>query len=552
MKWKNLKDIARSNYGQDGVYFISDGEVDIVLKAPESPCAELFLAFTANTFGLKTPEITVVYLEKPEYKNIIKAIKSYVDRSNNSLSISQQRESEKSQAEQDLELMEKRSLNLDSSPIFFVMEDLRGFSLRDVSQEDFEIWYGRDENITSQGEKLFTDLGKLLVLDLLVRNIDRFILWNLPGIGAIESALGNIGNIFIRDENKELVVIDSLMDRNIDASTYGNAVKDILSRTISGEADNLVDRAQETIALIGYEVKKNGRTLILQGVREGMKTLDMLNQGEALNEIKKLSLEQLPKSEQNNIDAIFEFIKKTGAEISSLFAEISERQPLRDSILQVGRQLKQDACNLSIPVLYSTKEALKAIASITEGNYNPTASTSISPPKVNNLDELQSERSAISAILQVPQALDDMILRGFTSECLINPQHREICVAAVEYHGEHGEVNLPNIRNRLSNDAVATATTIVENTNASLLSPLDVGRLITFNQRRDLVDIAEQLELAAVDSNCSNDDLLRFLDESKRAIRETENRSPRLPELMINEGQAEPERSPKKNSSKGR
>ncbi len=230
---------------------------------------------------------------------------------------------------------------------------------------------------------------------------------------------------------------------------------------------------------------------------------------------------------------------------------VPERQPLRDSILQVARQLKQDACDLSIPLLYSTKETLKAIASITNGNHNPTVPTvTTTSPRVNNLDELQLERSAISAILQVPQALDDMILRGFTSECLINPQHREICSAAVDYHGEHGEVNLSNIRNRLSKDAATTATSLVENTNASILLPLDVGRLITFNQRRDLVDIAEQLELAAVDSSCSNDDLRRVLDESKRAIRETEGRSPRLPELTINESQPEPK--PKKNSSKGR
>ncbi len=227
---------------------------------------------------------------------------------------------------------------------------------------------------------------------------------------------------------------------------------------------------------------------------------------------------------------------------------IPERQPLRDAILQVARQLKRDACDLSQAVLDASKKTSNTIASITEGNYDSPTPTVTSLPKLNNLDELQSERAAISAILQVPQALDDMLLRGFTSECLINPQYREICVAAVEYHGEHGEVNLANIRDRLSNDTAATATAIVENTNASPCSPIDVERLIAFDRRRELVNIAERLESAAFDLSYSNDDLFRVLDESEIAIRATEDRS----RSIVNEEQPQTERSPKKNSSKGR
>ena len=249
---------------------------------------------------------------------MIEALKPYIEESNAALRAAQEREHKKSENERDLELMEKRTLDLESLPTFFLMEDLEGRSLRDVTQQDLEDWYGEDENLKAEGQKFFTDLGKLLVFDVLIRNVDRFIFWQLPGIGEVESALGNLGNIFIRDATRELAVIDSLTDRNIEAADYANAVKEILARTLNASPDNLVDRGQETLELTGYEVKENGKKLILQGVREGINNLHNLTQGETLEQIKQESLQQLPKSEERKIDALLQFIKKVGEQMAIL------------------------------------------------------------------------------------------------------------------------------------------------------------------------------------------------------------------------------------------
>ncbi len=315
MKWEQLEYVIRSEYGQDGIYFISDGEKRQVLKAPETPDAELFLTFLANSFGLNTPAVRVIRPNSLEYIDMIEAIKPYIENSNASLRAEQEQEHNKSEYEQNLELMEKRELDLETLPPFFLMEDIGGRSLRDFTQQDLKSWYGDDENLNPKGQKIFNDLGKLLVFDVLIRNIDRFVFWKLPGIGEIESALGNLGNIFIKDETKELFVIDSLTDRNVEIAEYANAVKEILDRTLLSLPDNLVDRGQETLELTGYEVKDNGRPLILQGVRESINYIQELNKGVILEQIKRESLQQLSQSEEKKIDALLQFVKKIGERI---------------------------------------------------------------------------------------------------------------------------------------------------------------------------------------------------------------------------------------------
>lgn len=322
MKWKQLQYVIRSEYGQDGVYFVNDRERRQVLKAPESPYAELFLTFLAKSFGLNTPTFRAIRPDSSEYTSMIEALKPHIEESNASLRAAQEQEYKKSDSERNLELIEKRTLDLESLPTFFLMEDLGGRSLRDVTQQDLEDWYGEDEVLNLIGQKFFTDLGKLLVFDILIRNVDRFIFWKLPGIGEIESALGNLGNFFIRDETKELTVIDSLSDRNVEVADYANAVKEVLAKTLNALPDNLVDRGQETLELTGYEVKDNARTLMLQGIREGVNHLQILNKGKTLEQIKHESMQQLSESEEKKIDALFQFIKRIGEQITT-FAIVS-------------------------------------------------------------------------------------------------------------------------------------------------------------------------------------------------------------------------------------
>jgi Actin-fragmin kinase, catalytic len=309
MEWASIESITRSAHGQDGVYFVDDGEEIIVLKAPENPSTELFLTLLATEFGFSTPTIAVIHAEQSAYKNIYTAIEPYIELSNLIIDTARRQEKTKSQSEQDLEIIDKNTLDLKTSPILFQMERLKGLALRDVVCENLEDWYGRDEQITPAGQKFFVDLGKLLVFDVITRNTDRFIFWALPGIGEKESALGNIGNIFIRAKASELIVIDSVADTNVDVDTYGDAVTEILTKTLLGAPDNLVDRGRETIALTGYEVKQHGRALILQGVRVGIQTIETLSRAKTLERVRTLTLTQLPKSQSVKIDSLFKFIK---------------------------------------------------------------------------------------------------------------------------------------------------------------------------------------------------------------------------------------------------
>jgi hypothetical protein len=133
---------------------------------------------------------------------------------------------------------------------------------------------------------------------------------NFPELEKWKVRDSNIGNIFIQDSNKEIIVIDSLTDMNIEVVEYAKAVKEILTRTLNAAPDNLIDRGQQTLELIGYEVKTNSQALILEGVNEGINHLHNLAQGETLEHIKQESLRQLSKEEERKIDTLSLFIKK--------------------------------------------------------------------------------------------------------------------------------------------------------------------------------------------------------------------------------------------------
>ncbi|NJL09359.1 MAG: hypothetical protein HC908_01510 [Calothrix sp. SM1_7_51] len=119
MRWNKLKYVIRSEYGQDGVYFITDGQTKQVLKAPESPYSELFLTLLAHRFDLKIPEIKVIGPKNQQYEEIIRYIKPEIEKSNIKLREAQKQEERKNEYEQDFEILEKCILNLDISPTFF-------------------------------------------------------------------------------------------------------------------------------------------------------------------------------------------------------------------------------------------------------------------------------------------------------------------------------------------------------------------------------------------------------------------------------------------------
>jgi hypothetical protein len=59
MDWASIESITRSEHGQDGVYFLDNGEEIGVLKAPENPSTELFLTLLATEFRFSTPTISI-------------------------------------------------------------------------------------------------------------------------------------------------------------------------------------------------------------------------------------------------------------------------------------------------------------------------------------------------------------------------------------------------------------------------------------------------------------------------------------------------------------
>jgi bacterioferritin (cytochrome b1) len=122
----------------------------------------------AKSFDLDTPEVEAIRPDNQIYEEIVRYLKPDIEKSNLKLREAQKQESQKNQEERDLELIEKRILNLDSSPTFFLMENLKGRSLRDITRKNLTDWYGADEQLNQVGQKFFKDLGKLLVFDVLV------------------------------------------------------------------------------------------------------------------------------------------------------------------------------------------------------------------------------------------------------------------------------------------------------------------------------------------------------------------------------------------------
>jgi hypothetical protein len=112
MRWNDLGYVVRSEYGQDGVYFISDGQTEQVLKAPESPYSELFLTLLAKSLDLNTSEVRVIHPDNQEYEDIVRYLKPYIEKSNIKLREAQKQQEQKNEYQRDLELIEKRTLNL--------------------------------------------------------------------------------------------------------------------------------------------------------------------------------------------------------------------------------------------------------------------------------------------------------------------------------------------------------------------------------------------------------------------------------------------------------
>ena len=121
MDWASIESITRSEHGQDGVYFLDNGAEIRVLKALENPSAELFLTLLATEFRFITPTIEVVHADCSVYKTLCTAIEPYIERSNLIIDTARRQEQIECRSEQDLEIIEKNTLDLKTSPILFQM-----------------------------------------------------------------------------------------------------------------------------------------------------------------------------------------------------------------------------------------------------------------------------------------------------------------------------------------------------------------------------------------------------------------------------------------------
>jgi hypothetical protein len=235
------------------------------------------------------------------------------------------------------------------------------------------------------------------------------------------------------------------------------------------------------------------------------------------------------------------------------FATIVREKQIQRDLYSTAASLRNDVSDLAKPVLYSTKENLKTLADINIGKYQPIPPIPNTQPHTSNLKNIQLEQEIISALLQAPATIASMTKIGLTSKCFDRLEHQQIYATAVDLHARGEEVNLLSVRNRLSTEpeAAAMATNLVESA-FPMATKTGVNKLITLSQRRDLVELADRLTTTALKPRQSMSDLTNIISDHQVAIKEIEDRSPKLPDLEITEHQPESQQEPQVNKSRGR
>ncbi|KAG2381885.1 hypothetical protein C9374_005677 [Naegleria lovaniensis] len=198
IEWDHIRNIGLSGSGSSGVFFVETQIPNqvIVVKAPMTLAQEIFGSRIAQLLGLFSPQIRLVEYH-PKVTNREQLLKSgareWIAMKDNMKRVA------KNKNDTICEMKVEKELD---RAFFMIMEFVEGaVSLEDLMNRE-EL---AQQLLVQQHEEVLLDVGKMIVLDIICNNCDRF---PMSGIWDHD---GNATNILFSSTRSKLVCIDQTL-----------------------------------------------------------------------------------------------------------------------------------------------------------------------------------------------------------------------------------------------------------------------------------------------------------------------------------------------------
>ena len=208
--WSNISTVIRSSQGDTGVYIVNVSDYLYVIKHSENPISEFINHHLIQLLGLES--IATRFASADE----VASIRSNAVFNSRVFALNESIESKLETSSDDSSNASggKQPLNLSAINHFLVMPFQEGVTFKEYISPLLNPFDG----FKASKEKLIKDLGQLLVIDLWVRNYDRFDLSSLAellffefgkdDVNEKEFLWGNFGNYMIYEN--QLMTLDTI------------------------------------------------------------------------------------------------------------------------------------------------------------------------------------------------------------------------------------------------------------------------------------------------------------------------------------------------------
>ena len=174
--WKSATGVQKSSGGSQGVYFVATPAGSLVVKGAMGVAPELFGQRMAESIGLNCPKCRVVTRETSEGQLIYNSLCTL-------------------DAKQPINRTVHSNL---ARRYIMVMEYLQSTPLGSFTSDKFDAVFGPSYSVSTKGEALLFQIGRVCGLDIFIHNTDR-----LPIV--VENR-GNLGNLMIVETGQLYII----------------------------------------------------------------------------------------------------------------------------------------------------------------------------------------------------------------------------------------------------------------------------------------------------------------------------------------------------------
>ncbi|MFC1752016.1 hypothetical protein ACFL96_01290 [Thermoproteota archaeon] len=273
--WSKSRVSTRSEIGEDGVYFIRSRDMRFVIKGSKRAEEEMFYNYFAQEFGLNSPEMIGLSAGCQEWTELVAAVDQGISELNIKLHEKISVELVKDEEKQNIWLTEQNGLHLSEKTSLLVMSMIEGYSLKEINLFNLNKLFREQSKFSPRGIKMLEDLGKCIVMDLVIGNLDRFNLAGIDGIPNDEKYWGNMGNFMFSEQGFH--VIDTTDVRSGDENVNEGALFEAL-KSLADIKENLAERVRCTLFTDDneFDIGVQGKECVMEGIQKGMEIfLDM-------------------------------------------------------------------------------------------------------------------------------------------------------------------------------------------------------------------------------------------------------------------------------------